>query len=228
MPESVGQVKHDGEEIKRIPLSSATIRKNYKDLLKNPPFLFGSIATGLMGLPCVAWIALAPVLLISEAKLSVIEYALWQIPVFGATICGNWVLQLLTHKGKLRQILYLGSTLLGIGLLTVFLLPLIVSHYFIWLMPGLILYFFGFGISCAPLNRLTLFSTSVSKGTASALMSIISMSLQGLGIEVANYLNEAHSNVLFGLYCALVGLVYFIFLSATLRIRSTKEDLGKI
>ncbi len=30
--------------------------------------------------------------MIKEAKLSVIEYGLWQLPIFGATILGNWAL----------------------------------------------------------------------------------------------------------------------------------------
>lgn len=141
MPEPVGQTKHDGEEIKPISLAPKVVAKNYRDLLLNPAVTFGSVALGLVGLPCIVWIALAPVILIKAAHLSVIEYGFWQIPLFGASIGGNWFLQKLTRKGALRKILLIGSMLVALSLLAVIILPLLISSYFLWLMPGLIVYF---------------------------------------------------------------------------------------
>ncbi|ARG99802.1 MFS transporter [Legionella micdadei] len=223
MPEPIGQTKRDGEEIQRISLSPRTVLSNYKNLLTNAPFILGSIALGLVGLPCVAWIALAPVILIAEAKLSVIQYGLWQIPLFGATILGNWVLQRLTHRGTVKKILRLGSVVVGVGLLTSFLLTLAVSNYFFWLLPGLIIYFFGLGIAAAPLNRFILFCTPISKGTTSALMSMIGMCVQAIGIEIANHFYQSHSNTFFGFYCALTGFGYFLFLAGALFLTKSSE-----
>src|SRR3990167_1884534 len=53
MPESIGQIKRDGQEITPIPLSLRMIAINYKKLLFNLPFMFGSIALGLLNLPCI-------------------------------------------------------------------------------------------------------------------------------------------------------------------------------
>ncbi|KTD39308.1 multidrug efflux system protein [Legionella nautarum] len=225
MPEPIGQTKRNGEQIIRISLSPRTVLTNYKNLLINPSFMLGSIALGLMGLPCIAWIALSPVILIANAKLSVIQYGLWQIPLFTASIFGNWVLQRLTHRGTVKKILRFGSAIIGIGLLVSFLLPLAINHYFIWLLPGLIIYFFGLGIAGAPLNRFILFCTPIGKGTTSALMSMIGMCSQAIGIEIANLLYESHNNILFGFFCALVALLYFIFLSIALFLnRNTEKD----
>lgn len=215
MPEPVGQTKSDGEKIKRISLSPRVVAVNYKNLIVNSPFMLGSIALGLMGLPCIAWIALAPIILITDAKLSVIQYGLWQMPVFGASILGNWYLQRLTHRYSVEKILLIGSVIVGIGLVMTFVLSFLFGNYFIWLMPGLIIYFFALGVAGAPMNRFILFSTPVSKGTTSALMSMIGMCVQAIGIEIANYLYSSHNNSIFGLYCALIGLVYFILLAAT-------------
>lgn len=224
MPEPIGQTKHDGEVIPRISLSPKTVGQNYKNLFKNSSFMLGSITLGLMGLPCLAWIALAPVILVTGAKLSVLQYALWQIPVFGAIILGNWLLQHLSYQGTLRKILLLGSSIISIGLLTSFLLPLLISSHFYWLMPGLIIYFFGLGVAGAPLNRLILFSTPIGKGTTSALMSMICMCIQALGIETANYLYQSHSNILFGFYCLLSAVAYFAFLSGTLFLTRSQQN----
>ncbi|WP_028389587.1 MFS transporter [Legionella fairfieldensis] len=212
MPEPIGQTKRNGEKIHSISLSPKIVATNYKKLLVNPSFILGSLAVGLMSLPCVAWIGLSPIMLVTDAKLSNIQYGLWQLPIFGATILGNWFLQRLTRHGSLKKILLIGSLLLVLGLLVVYGLPLISNDYFISLIPGLIIYFFGLGIASAPLNRLILFSTSVSKGTASALLSMIAMCVQAIGVEIANILYKSHSNMVFALYCASIGIIYFICL----------------
>ncbi len=216
MPEPIGQTKLDGQKIKRISLSPRTVLTNYRNLLTNLSFMLGSIALGLMVSPCLAWIALAPIILVANAKLSLVQYALWQIPLFGAAIVGTWFLHKLTHRGTIKKILLIGSAILGTGLLATVILTITVNNHFIWLMPGLIVYFFGLGIAGAPLNRLILFSTPIGKGTASALMSIVSMGIQATGIEVANHLYKSHNNSLFGFFCALFGILYFIFLTGAL------------
>jgi DHA1 family multidrug/chloramphenicol efflux transport protein-like MFS transporter len=222
MPEPVGQTKTSGEKIQRISLTPSVIMRNYKQLLFNPSVLCGSVAAGLLGLPCIAWIALAPVILINEAKLSVIAYGLWQIPLFGACIVGNWFLQKLTHKGSLKRILLLGSWVSVLSLFGTLVFPLLMGGHFIWLMPGLIVYFFGLGVATAPINRLILFSTEVGKGTTSAFMTMVGMCIQALGIEVANRLYSHHNNILFGLLCALVGAIYLIFLVITFNFAKSK------
>jgi MFS transporter, DHA1 family, multidrug/chloramphenicol efflux transport protein len=216
MPEPLGQTKRNGELIQQISLSPGVVFNNYKNLFLDPSVMLGSIALGLMVLPCLVWIALSPVILITDAKLSAIQYGLWQLPIFGAAILGNWFLQRLTHHSSVKKILFLGSIILGIGLLATFILPLVFSNHYLWLIPGLIVYFFGIGVTAAPLNRFVLFSTPIAKGTTSALMSIISMCIQALGIEIANFLYSSHNNNLIGFYCAFIGLVYYLFLGATL------------
>lgn len=215
MPEPIGQTKKNGEVIQRTPLSMNEVVKNYKLLLKNPSYCLGAIAIGVLGIPCMAWIALAPIILISEAKLSVIQYGLWQLPVFGATILGNWLLHRLTYKQDLQSIVVLGSILLitGLGLMTT--LPLAFGNQYYWLLPGVILYFFSLSIINAPLNRYALFVTSVGKGTASALISLSTMSIGGLGIELGNHFYKTHSNLFFGLYCGITGLFFLALVALT-------------
>ncbi|GGI80235.1 MFS transporter [Legionella impletisoli] len=228
MPEPIGQIKRDGEKILRTPLLPNVILSNYKTLISNHSFLRGSLAFGVLVIPCLAWIALAPIILVKDAKLSVIEYGLWQIPVFGASILGNWILQRLTHHYSSRQILKIGTGVCTISTIFIFLLPLFAGNYFVWIMPGLILYFLGLGITCAPLNRLILFSTSVAKGTASALMTFIAMMFQAIGVEVANLIYDWHSNRLFGLYCALTGVLYALFLIGTFNQDSVSSQSSSI
>lgn len=225
MPESVGQIKKDGEQIKQVTLSLRTVAANYTKLLLNPHFILGSIALGLVYLPCMAWIALAPIMLVKKAHLSVIQYGIWQIPVFGAYILGNFFLHQMTHRGTVKRLILVGSSIAVFGMLLIFFLPIITNYSFIWLMPGLITYFLGGGMVGAPLIRFILFSTAVSKGTASALMSMISMCVQGAGIELANFLYSTHNNQLFSLYCALTAVMYCMFLFGCLFKHKAKQTI---
>jgi DHA1 family multidrug/chloramphenicol efflux transport protein-like MFS transporter len=213
MPEPLGQIKRNGEQIKVMPLSLRVIAANYKALVLNKSFMAGSLAMGLLALPCVAWIGLAPVMLVLDAKLSLIQYGLWQIPVFGAYAMGNICLHRMTHHASLVKLIWIGSVIAVTGLLGMVGLPMLAGSNYLWLMPGLILYFWGSGMAMAPLNRFILFSTQVSKGTASASVSLIIMSIQGLGIEVFNVLYLSHDNLVFGLACAVVGIVYMVLWS---------------
>ena len=207
MPEPLGQIKHDGEQIKVTPMSVRVIAANYKALLGNRSFMLGSCALGLLCLPCVAWIGLAPIILVLDAKLSMIQYGLWQIPVFGAYALGNICLHRMTHYTSIKNMVWIGSVIAAIGLLGMVILPMLSGGNYIWLMPGLIIYFMGSGIAVAPLNRFILYSTPVSKGTTAALISMITMTIQGVGIEASNVLYSSHSNLLFGFSCAITGMV---------------------
>lgn len=220
MPESVGVVKKDGELIPRVSLAPRVIYDNYKKLISNPCFMSAALATGILVTPCIAWIGISPIIIIADAKLSVMDYALWQIPLFGACIIGNWCLHQLTHYCSLKSIILSGSIITLSGLLLSYLLPLCISSHFLWLMPGVIIYGLGLGITTGPLNRHALFSTPISKGTANALLSVIYMGIQGLGVEIGKFAYASHSTVHFSLYFVICGVVYAGALAVTLCLKN--------
>lgn len=212
MPEPIGKIKTDGVEIKRVELSFKNVYRNYKNLFIDKGFMFAAIAFGFLSMPCVAWIGIAPTIMVTEAKLSLVSYALWQIPTFGVFILANIILIKLTYKIPLKKLSDIGLGIAFLGLVLVFLLPFMFGENYIWLMPGMIVYFFGFGFSASPLYRLILYTTNVSKGTASALLSMTYMTIQGLGVEGANLVFKGHNNMLFGVYCAIIGVVFIIMM----------------
>lgn len=214
MPESA--TLSDDKKIRQQALSARTIVSNYLSLLINPIFMLGSIGLGVVTLPCLIWIALSPIILVTEAKLSIIQYGVWQLPVFGSYLIGNFVLRHLTHLGSVKKLVGIGSLFAGISLPFMFILPYLFGHSYLWLMPGLIVYFFGLGVLSAPLNRFILFSTEVGKGTASALMSMIDICILGVGIEIGNNIYASHNNLHLGIFCAIISAVYLVFLSGAL------------
>lgn len=222
MPEPIGQEKTNGERIDKTPFSIKSMLANYKLLLSNFSFCMSTLAIGLVGIHCISWIGLAPIILISEAKLSVIQYGLWQLPVFGATILGNWVLHRLTYRFNIRSLIILGSTIMVIGLLIGALLPYLYGNGYQYILPGVIIYFFALSIINAPLNRFCLYITAVSKGTASAIISLSVMIIGATGLELANMVYRTHSNLHFALYGCFIGLLFLIFITLTF-LSSPKE-----
>lgn len=217
MPESLGQRKRDGTYLHKAPFCPRLIAQNYSKLLRNATFCFGTLAISVLGIPCIAWIALSPIILITEAKLSVIQYGLWQIPIFGASIIGNAVLHRLTHQYEIKPIIYIGTVVLIISMVLLYALPYFLGNYYLYLIPGIIVYFSSISIIHAPLSRYCLFITSVSKGTATAVVSLAVMGIGAAGIEVANYFYSAHNNLNFSLCCVLMASLYLLFIFLAFR-----------
>lgn len=215
MPEPIGQLKKNGQLVPKASFSAKAIFKNYKALCTNITFCFSALAAGIIGIPCIAWIALAPVIMIAEAKLTVIQYGLWQLPIFGATILGNWFLHRLTYKYEIKKIIYLGCIILSVGIILTALLPYLYGNNYQYLLPGIIIYFFALSVINAPLNRFCLFITSISRGTTSALLSLSVMIIGAIGIEMANRFYQHHNNLHFGLYCNVIGALFLLFIGLT-------------
>ncbi len=214
MPEPIGKKKTNGEVIRKIPFSLSGTLKNYWALFTNPAFCYAVMAMGIAGVPCIAWIGLAPIIFMAQAKTSVIVYGLWQLPVFGATIAGNYCLHRLTYKYSLKKMVFVGCIIFTVSTLLLALLPYFLGEHYYYLLPGIIIYFFSLSIINAPLNRFCLFITPVSKGTASAIISLSVMVIGGLGLEVANVFYQ-HTNLYFGLYCLVIGALFLILISLT-------------
>ncbi|CAM2899923.1 MFS transporter [Legionella worsleiensis] len=215
MPEPIGQTRKDGSHLPRATLTARAVFNNYKDLLTNLQFCTSALATAVIGIPFVTWIALAPIIMIKEAQLSVIQYGLWQLPIFGATILGNWFLHRLTYRLNIKTIIYLGCIIMSAGMMLITLLPYFYGNHYIYLIPGILIYFFSLSVINAPLNRFCLFTTSVSKGTASAIISINVMVIAALGIELGSAFYRTHNNLHFGLYCNGIGLLFLLLIALT-------------
>jgi DHA1 family multidrug/chloramphenicol efflux transport protein-like MFS transporter len=224
MPESVGQIKRDGTTIKRVSMSLSVILKNYQTLIKHPVFLFGTFAYGVLGVPCLVWIALSPIILVSKAHMTLIMYGIWQIPVFGAFILGTILLRYWSRLFEPRKIAILSSIIVVLGLSVMTFLPYLYQFKPWTLMPGLVVYSFGYGIATASLYRFILFVIPIGTGTASAVISMISMSCLGVGVELGNTLFAIDANRSIAQYMGGVMLAYLVCAYMCFFSRSRKNE----
>ncbi|QTD36006.1 MFS transporter [Pseudomonas fluorescens] len=206
MPETIGVVRHDGGQQAPIPFSFRQISSRYLALLRNHRFVGICLALGLMSLPLIAWIGLAPLLLVQLLSLSTREYALWQIPVFSAVIVGNLILDRLLASRDLPQLIRLALWPFCLGLLTLIVTAL-TSLSLAGLMTGLGLYAVGLGMSNAALYRLALFSSDDSKGLVSAAIGMISIAVMGVGGSLIAAIGGGTRLESFAIWAALGGLL---------------------
>ncbi|KEY57218.1 MFS transporter [Serratia sp. DD3] len=190
--------------------SAANLWRDYRQILANRRFLCGSLAIGFASLPLLTWIAQSPVILISGESLSTLNYALLQIPIFGALILGNLTLARLAGKYSIEQPIKLGAWPMLLGLLIAASATLFSAHSYLWMTAGLSFYAYGIGLANAGLYRLTLFSSDISKGSVSAAMGMLSMAIFTIGIELAKFAYVWGGNGLFNLFNLLSGLCWLL------------------
>ncbi|MBH3404864.1 MFS transporter [Pseudomonas glycinae] len=206
MPETIGVVRHDGGQQAPIPFSLGQLNSRYLALLRNHRFVGICLALGLMSLPLIAWIGLAPLLLVQLLGLTTREYALWQIPVFSAVIVGNLILDRLLASRELPQLIRLALWPFCLGLLTLIATALL-SLSLAGLMTGLALYAVGLGMSNAALYRLALFASDDSKGLVSASIGMISIAVMGVGGSLIAAIGGGTRLESFAIWAALGGLL---------------------
>ncbi len=191
------------------PLRISSLRTDYMAVLRNRRFMAGAISIGFTSMPLLAWIALAPLILMQDAGLSTIDYGYWQIPVFAGLILGNIILAKIVGSVPIYRIIKLGSIpfMLGFALS----LHLIYAPAaWVWLIVSLSISAIGIGIINAAQFRLALFASDQSKGTVSAALGIIIMIIFSTGIELAKIAYELAGNAGFVSVCLLGAIVAVI------------------
>ncbi|RON15562.1 MFS transporter [Pseudomonas brassicacearum] len=216
MPETVGTLRHDGQRLMAVPFEWGGTVRRYAALLGNIRFLSASVALGIMSLPLIAWIGLAPLLLMHNQGLSPLAYGLWQIPVFAAVILGNLILNRLIAKTDIPQLIRYALWPLCGGLIAL----VILSAYGVstpLLIGCLGLYAVGLGMSNAALYRLALFSSDDSKGLVSAMIGMISIVVMGGGGSMLAAVGAGYSHESFSLMAGIAGLLCLLPLRFFLR-----------
>ncbi|MFV5264111.1 MULTISPECIES: MFS transporter [Acinetobacter] len=161
---------------------------DFKKVFSNRRFLGLSIALPLVGMPLMLWIALSPIILVDELKLSSVQYGLAQFPVFFGLIIGNVILIKIIDRFPLGKTILMGLPIMLLG--TLFLVLGVIWP--IYLVPclliGMTLVSLGEGISFSVMYRFALMSSEVSKGTVAAAVSMLMMVSYFVIIELVRVL----------------------------------------
>ncbi len=181
---------------KQMPSQKVSVTKqpfsylfdDFKKVFSNRQFLGLTLALPLVGMPLMLWIALSPIILVDELKLTSVQYGLAQFPVFLGLIVGNIVLIKIIDRLALGKTVLIGLPIMLTGTL-ILILGVVWQNYLIpCLLTGMTLICFGEGISFSVLYRFALMSSEVSKGTVAAAVSMLLMTSFFAMIELVRYL----------------------------------------
>lgn len=205
------------------PLSPASLWHDYRTILSNRQFMCGAIAIGCACLPLLSWLAQSPVILMGDQGLSAVEYGLLQLPIFGGLIVGNLMLARLSGKRTVDRLIKFGAAPILVGLVVATAATLLSPGAYLWMTAGMSLYAFGVGVANAGLYRLTLFSCTISKGTVSAALGMLTILVYTFGIELAKTLYTAGGSGLFNFFNLLSVLAWFLLVRRFIRRRAAQQ-----
>ena len=187
------------------------IFSDFKRVYQNKRFLGLTLALPMVSMPLMLWIALSPVILVEELKLTSLQYGLAQFPVLGGLIAGNLVLIKIIDRLALGKTVMIGLPIMLLGTLLILAGIFWRDYFLLCLIVGMTLISFGEGISFSVLYRFALMSSEVSKGTVAAAVSMLLMFSFFFIIEAVRILYEQYHLIAYGLACFILIALWFSF-----------------
>ncbi|XZR53227.1 MAG: MFS transporter [Enterobacteriaceae bacterium] len=197
---------------KEVNISFINLFKNYKFILKDLKFLCGAFSIGFANVPLISWIALSPVILVKKCKLTMLAYAILQMPVFIGLILGNVSLRYLSVNNDLKNLISFAGKPLVLGLILTVFSIFIKTYSSLWITVSLGIYAFGLGIANPCLTRITLFASKFRKGSVSAIMGMITIMILISNIQLAKTVFLWKNVLAFNILNMLNGFIWLFFI----------------
>jgi len=198
---------------------------DYISLFGQRRFVHAALATSLISMPLLGWIAMSPVLLVQDFGCSLLGYGLWQLPIFGSLVVGNVLVIFIADRWPLGRSILIGYWPMVAGVLCVLAGLLIPVHSPIFIVAGISLLAFAEGLSMAVLYRFALMSAAHAKGIVAAGLSILAMACYALGIEITRLAHVAWGMTGFSVAVVVMASCYILVsrssVQAEMRIRKT-------
>lgn len=181
------------------------ILQTYCLIIASPTLVRGSLIIALSCLPMIAWIGLAPILVLQTMQQSFTTYIAYQAVIFGGFILSSILMQFITGKFSFYVLITRGAVLSLSGLILSF-----IGHNNVNLfIGGLFIAAFGTGLFNGSVTRIVLTSTKVSNSMSAAMLNIIQSLVVAAGLELINMLCNQFNYSLFSFSClnALSGII---------------------
>ncbi|HFZ8994893.1 TPA: multidrug efflux MFS transporter MdtM [Citrobacter freundii] len=199
------------------PFSAAGVVRDFRDVFRNRIFLAGAATLSLNYIPVMSWVAVSPVILIDAGGMTSSQFAWVQAPVFGAVILASMFVARFvkdpTDPRFIRRAIPLQLTALAILLAGNLLWP----HVWLWSMLGTSLYGFSIGMIFSTLFRFTLFSNHLPKGTVSAALNIVILTVMSVSVEAGRWLWFNGGRIPFHLLAVVAGVAAVFTLNRLLK-----------
>lgn len=207
------------ETVKRgaVPFSARGVLRDFRDVFRNRVFLFGAATLSLSYIPMMSWVAVSPVILIDTGGMSTSEFAWAQAPVFGAVIVANMVVVRFVKDPTQPRFIWRAAPIQLSGLAVLIAGNLLWPHVWLWSVLGTSLYAFGIGMIFPTLFRFTLFSNNLPKGTVSASLNMVILTVMAVSVEIGRWLWFNGGRISFHLLAVAAGIAVVFTLAGLLK-----------
>ncbi|EGT5656681.1 MULTISPECIES: multidrug efflux MFS transporter MdtM [Citrobacter] len=207
------------ETVKRgaVPFSARGVLCDFRDVFRNRVFLFGAATLSLSYIPMMSWVAVSPVILIDAGGMSTSEFAWAQAPVFGAVIVANMVVVRFVKDPTQPRFIWRAAPIQLSGLAVLIAGNLLWPHVWLWSVLGTSLYAFGIGMIFPTLFRFTLFSNNLPKGTVSASLNMVILTVMAVSVEIGRWLWFNGGRISFHLLAVAAGIAVVFTLAGLLK-----------
>ncbi|HEE9993412.1 TPA: multidrug efflux MFS transporter MdtM [Citrobacter braakii] len=207
------------ETVKRgaVPFSARGVQRDFRDVFRNRVFLLGAATLSLSYIPMMSWVAVSPVILIDAGGMSTSEFAWAQAPVFGAVIVANMVVVRFVKDPTQPRFIWRAAPIQLSGLAVLIAGNLLWPHVWLWSVLGTSLYAFGIGMIFPTLFRFTLFSNNLPKGTVSASLNMVILTVMAVSVEIGRWLWFNGGRISFHLLAVAAGIAVVFTLAGLLK-----------
>ena len=207
------------ETVKRgaVPFSARGVLRDFRDVFRNRVFLFGAATLSLSYIPMMSWVAVSPVILIDAGGMSTSEFAWAQAPVFGAVIVANMVVVRFVKDPTQPRFIWRAAPIQLSGLAVLIVGNLLWPHVWLRSVLGTSLYAFGIGMIFPTLFRFTLFSNNLPKGTVSASLNMVILTVMAVSVEIGRWLWFNGGRISFHLLAVAAGIAVVFTLAGLLK-----------
>jgi DHA1 family multidrug/chloramphenicol efflux transport protein-like MFS transporter len=219
----IGLARHMPETVVpgREKLSLSRIFNDYCTVIKNHHFVKAAVCMPLLALPLVGWIAMSPQILVADGHLSLIEYAYWQIPVFGCLIASNMLLAYKVDSWRLDTPIKIARYPVTLSMITMLLGSAFLDKPY-FLVAAVSMLSLGEGLSASVVVRFALTENAVSKATVAATMGMINMTIYGFGIEIYKVFYRYAGMMGFAIF-SMIAVTTYWYISRSVMVRALLE-----
>ncbi|MDI9802299.1 multidrug efflux MFS transporter MdtM [Citrobacter koseri] len=199
------------------PFSIPVVLRDFRHVFHNRIFLFGAATLSLSYIPLMSWVAVSPVILIDAGGMTTAQFAWAQVPVFGAVIIANMMVARVVKDPGDPRFIWRAPPIQLVGLAILIAGNLLWPHVWLWSVLGTSLYAFGIGMIFSTLFRFTLFSNTLPKGTVSASLNIVILTVMAVAIEAGRGLWFNGGKIPFHLLAVVAGIAAVFTLKGLLQ-----------
>lgn len=202
-------------------LKFSEIIDNYYQILKMPKFIVGASAVGLIVMPSMTWIAIAPTLVMHTLKLPVSSYMLYQAIAIGGFFISTIINQIIAGRVDMMKLVGFGARLsiLGFAVIAIF------YNHILMIAIGLCICCIGLGLQMGTMFRVLGKLEVKSQSMLFSLMAFVQIIIMAVALEVVNNILKDfnYSLTSFVITCLILGVISLLFVFKFIRMNSNRN-----